>query len=70
MSTRNWRWEFGADHWNKLVHQYVPAFLLGRDFKEGLKISTLSERLRSGEEAGAFLARLDQDRFLGQLPCV
>ncbi|MCR9194858.1 MAG: hypothetical protein NXH88_09015 [Hyphomonas sp.] len=49
-----WRWEFGADYWNRLVHQYVPAFLLGRDFKEGLKISTLSERLRRGDADGAF----------------
>lgn len=47
-------WELGADHWNKLVHQYVPAFLLGQDFKQGLKISTLRERLRHGEEEGAF----------------
>ncbi|WP_394729422.1 hypothetical protein [Altererythrobacter sp. GH1-8] len=46
------QWEYGAEYWNKLVHQYVPAFLLGREFKEGLKISTLSERLRSGEEVG------------------
>lgn len=46
--------EYGADHWNKLIHQYVPAFLLGREFKEALKIPTLSERLRRGEEQGQF----------------
>ncbi|MEM9234626.1 MAG: hypothetical protein AAGA69_10385, partial [Pseudomonadota bacterium] len=30
--------EWGAEYWNKFVHQYVPAFLVGRDTKEGLKI--------------------------------
>lgn len=53
-SNYTWRWELGSDHWNGLVHQYIPAFLVGRDFKESLKISTLSERLRRGEEEGAF----------------
>jgi hypothetical protein len=24
--------------WNRMVHQYVPAFIVGRDIKEGLKI--------------------------------
>jgi hypothetical protein len=51
---QTWHWEFGAEHWNSLVHQYVPAFLLGRNFKESLKFSTLGERLRRGEEEGAF----------------
>lgn len=27
-----------APLWNKLVHQYVPAFLLGREFKESMKV--------------------------------
>lgn len=47
-------WEYGADYWNKLVHQYVPAFLLGRDVKEDLKLDSLSRRLRLGLEEGAF----------------
>lgn len=51
---QTWGWEFGADHWNKIIHQYVPAFLLGREFKEGLKILTLSERLKRGEQIGVF----------------
>jgi hypothetical protein len=49
-----WEWEYGADYWNKLVHQYVPAFIVGRAVKEGLKIDTLSERLRRGESDGLF----------------
>ncbi|KCZ47175.1 hypothetical protein, partial [Hyphomonas sp. CY54-11-8] len=48
------RWEYGADYWNKLVHQYVPAFLVGRESKESLKIDSLSQRLRLGTEEGAF----------------
>jgi len=31
---------FGKDHWNRIVHQYVPAFLVGRDFKEFLQLPT------------------------------
>ncbi|MEM7766168.1 MAG: hypothetical protein AAF253_01610 [Pseudomonadota bacterium] len=27
-----------ADLWNKLVHQYVPAFIFGREFKDSLKV--------------------------------
>lgn len=49
-----WDWEYGAEYWNRLVHQYVPAFLVGRAIKEGLKIDTLSERLRRGESEGLF----------------
>jgi hypothetical protein len=49
-----WRWELGAEHWNSLAHQYVPAFILGREFKENLKISTLSQRIGTGEEVGAY----------------
>lgn len=45
-------WEFGADYWNKMVHQYVPAFLVGREFKDSLKFSTLAEQIRDGEVSG------------------
>lgn len=51
-SNENSRWELGAEHWNRLVHQYVPAFVLGREFKESLKFSTLAQRIRAGEEEG------------------
>jgi hypothetical protein len=30
-----------AHHWNKLVHQYVPAFLLGQETKDGLKVDVM-----------------------------
>jgi len=49
-----WRWELGADYWNQLVHRYVPAFLVGRSIKDGLKIDTLAERFRRGETEGLF----------------
>ncbi|MEL6757088.1 MAG: hypothetical protein AAFP81_11705 [Pseudomonadota bacterium] len=45
-------WELGANHWNQLVHQYVPAFAFGREFKDSLKFSTLSTRLSTGQEEG------------------
>lgn len=32
-------YQYGAGYWNGLVQLYVPAFIMGRDFKEGLKIS-------------------------------
>ncbi len=48
------RWELGAEHWNSLIHQYVPAFIFGRELKESLQISTLNRRLTLGEERGAF----------------
>jgi hypothetical protein len=47
---RTWRWEYGADYWNSMVHQYVPAFLLGREVKENLKIDSLMQRLHLGQE--------------------
>lgn len=53
---QNERWEYGAGYWNKLVHQYVPAFIVGRDYKEDLKLDTLSERLRLDVEDGKFSA--------------
>jgi len=31
--------------WNRMVHQYVPAFLVGQDIKDGLKIQTKREYL-------------------------
>lgn len=49
-----WDWEYGTDYWNKLVHQYVPAFLVGRTIKNGLKVDTLSERMKRGENTGLF----------------
>jgi hypothetical protein len=48
------QWEYGAGYWNAIVTQYVPAFLLGRETKESLKISTFTERLKSGLQEGAF----------------
>lgn len=47
------RWELGAEFWNGLIHQYLPAFLVGREFKDGLKLSTLPLRISMGEEKGA-----------------
>jgi hypothetical protein len=36
------RFDGFAHHWNKLVHQYVPAFLLGQDTKDSLKVDVTS----------------------------
>jgi hypothetical protein len=47
-------WELGAEYWNSLAHQYVPAFLVGREFKNGLMIKTLTRRLETGEEKGLY----------------
>lgn len=47
-------WELGSEYWNAMVHQYVPAFLVGRDYKDGLRINTLSSRLQSGDVRGRF----------------
>lgn len=44
------RWELGAEHWNHIIHQYVPAFIFGHKFKESLQFSTLSQRIRTGED--------------------
>jgi hypothetical protein len=30
--------EWGAQYWNTLVHQYVPAFLVGKEMKDAIKI--------------------------------
>lgn len=49
-----WQWDYGADYWNILVHRYVPAFLVGRSIKDGLKIDTLAARFRLGETEGLF----------------
>ena len=32
-----------APLWNRMVHQYVPAFLVGREIKDGLKIQSKSD---------------------------
>ena len=48
------RLEYGAQYWNSIIHQYVPAFILSRDFKESLKLDTLEERIRKRVENGAF----------------
>lgn len=40
-----------AETYNKLVHQYVPAFLLGRAFKEGLKIPVRAQDPATGVTA-------------------
>ncbi|MEJ6012151.1 hypothetical protein [Novosphingobium aquae] len=45
-------WELGAEYWNSLVSQYFPAFIFGREAKEGFKFNTLEQRLRTGEEKG------------------
>jgi hypothetical protein len=37
----NRRFDGFAHHWNKLVHQYVPAFLLGRETKDNLKVDVM-----------------------------
>ena len=36
------QYEWGAEYVNKLTHQYVPSFLLGREFKDSLKLDTRS----------------------------
>lgn len=46
--------EFGANYWNSIANQYVPAFILGRDFKESLMIPTFLRRASSVEEQIAF----------------
>jgi hypothetical protein len=35
------RFDGFAHHWNKLVHQYVPAFLLGQETKDSLKVDVV-----------------------------
>ena len=35
------RFDGFAHHWNKLVHQYVPAFLLGRETKDSFKVDVM-----------------------------
>lgn len=35
------RFDGFAHHWNKLVHQYVPAFLLGQKTKDSLKVDVM-----------------------------
>ena len=37
---------FGADYWNQLTHQYVPAFIVGREFKNSLKLDTIRTMAR------------------------
>ncbi len=37
---RNGAYEWGAGYWNHLVFRYVPAQILGQEFKEGLKLKT------------------------------
>jgi hypothetical protein len=51
---QTWDWEYGANYWNALVSQYIPAFLVGRQIKDSLIISTISGRLRSGDAEGFF----------------
>lgn len=51
---RNSEWELGSEYWNSLIHQYVPAFLFGRQFKDNLQVETLSDRLESEEVKGRF----------------
>ena len=41
--------EYGADYWNQLTHQYVPAFIVGRNFKESLKFETLRTKAKKGD---------------------
>ena len=35
------RFDGFAHYWNRLVHQYVPAFLLGREMKDSLKVDVM-----------------------------
>lgn len=51
---KTWNWEYGANYWNALANQYVPAFFLGRAFKDSLMIDTASLQLVRGEIEGAF----------------
>lgn len=48
---------FGKDHWNKIVHQYLPGFLLGSEIKESLTLPTdtiiRSERIEDLDYGGA-----------------
>ena len=36
-------YEWGAGYWNHLIFRYVPAQILGQEFKEGLKLKTRVE---------------------------
>ena len=46
--------EYGADYANSIVSQYVPAFLVGRDFKNSLMFPTLSQRASANNTEIAF----------------
>lgn len=48
------RWEYGTEYWNGLANQYVPAFLVGREFKDSLMLDSLARRLGARAELGAF----------------
>jgi hypothetical protein len=34
-------YDYGLFHWNEFIHNYVPAQIVGRDFKESLTVSTV-----------------------------
>jgi hypothetical protein len=36
--SRQLRFDYGAIHWNRLVHDFVPRQIFGEDFKEALKL--------------------------------
>lgn len=40
---RSGAYEWGAGYWNHLVFRYVPAQILGQEFKQGLKLNTRVE---------------------------
>lgn len=43
---------FGVDYWNKLVFAYVPAQLIGREFKESLQLPDVSLTREEVRELG------------------
>lgn len=45
--------KFFATYWNQLTHQYVPAFVFGRDFKQSLRLATLGD-LAAEEREGLY----------------
>lgn len=48
------RFEYGGNYLNSIVSQYVPAFLVGREFKDSLKADTLEQRASRVMEGIAF----------------
>jgi hypothetical protein len=47
-------YEYGGGYWDQLVFRFVPAQLLGKDFKEGLMFRSTNERADQEMEAKGF----------------